>query len=132
MNSLLDANARRLNRRDRIADIQHALNEGLGYSWLSQRWNISTPGAVAYARLHSPEAAEQIAENGRTHRLAGSIDMLARLQLIQLCDSYGWTRARLAGAMGITPQTLSAWVHKHAPDGISAAMADCLDDEEAA
>ena len=117
----------------RKAQAEAAIQEGLGFAHLAQRWNITSVAARAWCIKRMTELqCERLSENGRlaVHRACASVG--DRLEMIALCRRAGWTDAKMARAIGIARSTLCQWMKRNAPDGLDAALEDFREEDEAA
>lgn len=121
-------------RRERMKSIHRAIDEGWSLTELAKRWGVTRQRAAQWMIENGEDSArKEIVSNGR-QSAANKIrdfDLPSRLELIQLCRANGWTHDKIAMAVGVTTVAIWALVRRHAPDGLTDALADFQQDEAA-
>lgn len=127
--------------KQRLADVNFAVGNGMGYSDLADVWAVSTPAAWAWAHKRlPPETCAKLAENGKLQvqsprkapndRAPWSVH--DRLELVSLTRANRWPDSKLARAIGIRPSGLCMWLQRNAPDGVADALSDYREEDIAA
>lgn len=91
--------------KQRLADVNFAVGNGMGYSDLADVWAVSTPAAWAWAHKRlPPETCAKLAENGKLQvqsprkapndRAPWSVH--DRLELVSLTRANRWPDSKLA------------------------------------
>jgi hypothetical protein len=113
-----------------MADIRTALVEGQSLSWLADRWNLTRAGVTLFCQKYvDPSDHAALAENGILGRSKG-FDPAARLELVALCRSAGWSLTKTAKGMGVCKSALCHWLERNAPFGLEDALEDFRETEE--
>ena len=116
-------------RRRQIAD--DVILEGGNQVEFARRAGLEHINAHQWLRRHEPDRKRQLA--GRRGRPVELREALIRLLLLKSVEAEGDGVKRIAKVLGVSPAGLYAFVTRWAPDGLDAAIADLMpDDEDAA
>jgi hypothetical protein len=118
----------------RKMDVQNAIATGAAMTQLAELWGVSRPAVSQWCdRFVSTEDRAALRSNANQIRADKIRDfhLVARLELLAAARGAGMSWERIGMAMGLAGVTLWSLAHRHAPDGLDAAMADFRDDEAA-
>jgi hypothetical protein len=118
----------------RMCDVQNAIATGAGFTQLAELWSVSRPAVSQWCdRFVSAEDRASLRSNANQIRADKMRDfhLVARLELLAAARAAGMSWERIGQAMGLAGVTLWSLAHRHAPDGLDAALNDFRDDEAA-
>ena len=118
----------------RKIDVQNAIATGAAMAHLAELWAISRPAVSQWCdRFVDEHDRAQLRSNANQIRADKRRDfhLVARLELLAAARAAGMSWERIGQAMGLAGVTLWSLAHRHAPDGLDAAMEDFRDDEAA-
>jgi len=118
----------------RMCDVQNAIVTGAAMAHLAELWGISQPAVSQWCdRFVSAEDRAALRTNANQIRADKMRDfhLVARLELLAAARAAGMSWERIGQAMGLAGVTLWSLAHRHAPDGLDAALSDFRDDEAA-
>ena len=116
-------------RAARRALAHQVLAEGGTITEFAKRAGLKLTAAWRWLDRCEPKLREELGAGPRGKRIDGHM-ALVRLLLIQSVIDFRGGRSRLARALGMTPANLSAFQRTWAPDGLDAAIADLMPDED--
>jgi hypothetical protein len=118
----------------RMVDVRNAIATGAGFTQLGELWGVCRPAVSLWcARNVRAEDCAALRANANQRRAdkIRDFDLVARLELLAVARAAGMSWERIGMAMGITGPALWSLAHRHAPDGLEAALNDFRDDEAA-
>jgi transposase len=118
----------------RMMDVQNAIAEGMAMTQLAELWGVSRPAVSQWCDRFINDA-DRAALRANANIIRGdkrrNYVLAARLELLAACRAAGMSFERIAAAMGVSGVSLWTLAHRHAPDGLAAAVEDFRDDEAA-
>jgi hypothetical protein len=118
----------------RKTDVRNAIMAGAGFTQLAELWGVSRPCVSQWCDRHvEPEERAALRSNANIIRgdKRRNYVLAARLELLAACRAAGMSFERIAEAVGCSGVSLWTLAHRHAPDGLQAAVEDFRDDEAA-